>query len=136
MSLWLDSLLDCSRNSGEDLGKRAKCILVHLSMSVPRSWWEHMLDTGKIRDDHFNILKDLRIELLEIPELPEQPEFDLLVALAFIDENIEDRELKYGTIYSQHSVEEYFSEAKKILNNRKDINKLSAKFKRKANLLA
>ena len=69
MSLWLQSLDSCLYNYGEDLEERAKCILTHLSMEVPRSWWEHALEAGKIRGDYINLLCDLRNELIEIFKL-------------------------------------------------------------------
>lgn len=121
MSLWLQSLDLCLYDSGEDSEERAKCILAHLSMKVPRSWWEHALQTGSIPDSYIHILYDLQKELMKITALPELPEFGLLVALGFIDEHIEDQELLFGTVYSQYSIEEYLSKAKGILNKRNDL---------------
>ena len=136
MSLWLQSLDSCLYNCGEDLEERAKCILTHLSMEVPRSWWEHALEAGKIRGDYINLLCDLRNELIEIFKLHERVEFGLLVALAFADEHIENQEAKYGTFDSQYSVEEYLTKAKEILTKRKDLIKLAEKINEKAKLLA
>ena len=70
---------------GEDLDKRAKCILAYLSMPAPRSWWEGALKTGNIAESYIHILQDLRGELLAIPGLPERLDLGLLVALGFVD---------------------------------------------------
>jgi hypothetical protein len=135
MSLWLQSLDTCLYGCGEDLEGRAKCILAHLSMNVPRSWWEQALNTGKITGDYITLLRDLRNELLDIIKLPERTELGLLVALAFADEYVENEEAKYGTFDSQYSVEEYLTEAKKILTKRKDLQILAEKINKKAKLL-
>lgn len=136
MSLWLQSLDSCFYDNGGDLRERARCILAHLSMTVPRSWWEHALNTGSVPDSYIGILKGLRNELLEILDVPEQLEFGLLVALAFADEQREKRELKYGTVDSQCSIEEYLYKAKEILIKRKEVRDLGDKISEKAKLLA
>lgn len=43
MSLWHESLGLCLYDCEEDAEQRAKCILEHLSMDVPRFWWERAL---------------------------------------------------------------------------------------------
>ena len=96
--------------------QRAKCILAHLSMKVPRSWWEHALQTGSISDSYIHILYDLQKELMKISALSELPEFGLLVALGFIDEHIEDQELIFGTVDSQYSIEEYLRQREYWIN--------------------
>jgi hypothetical protein len=135
MSLWLQSLDSCFYDNRGDLGDKARCILAHLSMTVPRSWWEHALDTGSLPDSYVSILKGLRNELLEILEFPNQLEFGLLVALAFADEHGEDRELKYGTVDSHCSIEEYLSKANEILKRHIELRELGEKISEKAKLL-
>lgn len=127
MSLWLQSLDNCLYNCENDLDGRAKCILSHLAMDVPRNWWEQALDTGKIRNDYLVLLRDLRNELLKIIESPEHAEYGLLIALAFIDDHVESQDAKYGTFKSKYSIEEYLERAQKILINRNDLRKLVKK---------
>ena len=43
MSLWYESLGLCLYDCEEDAEQRAKCILEHLSMDVPRFWRERAL---------------------------------------------------------------------------------------------
>lgn len=136
MSLWLQSLDTCLCNCGEDLEKRAKCILSHLSMNVPRSWWEHSLDTGEIHYDYVNILCNSQNELREIIKLPEHMGLGLLVALAFADEYLQNQEAKYGTFDSQYSIEQYLTKAKEIFVKREDLRKLAEKINEKAKLVA
>lgn len=124
MSLWLQSLGYDLYDCGDNLEEKAKCILAYLSMPVPRSWWEHALQIGSIPDSYILILQDLHKELIKTPELPERPELVLLVALGFVDEHIEDQEKIFGTVYSQHSIEEYLSKAKEICARRPELSKL------------
>jgi hypothetical protein len=44
---------------------------------------------------------------LKIVSVSERLDFDVLVALAFADEQIETQKAKYGTYDSQYSFEEY-----------------------------
>lgn len=136
MSLWLQSLDTCLYSCGNDLEERAKCILAHLSMNVPRSWWEQSLNTGKIHSDYMTLLRDLRNELLRILKLPERIEFGSLVALAFADVQAEKQKAKYGTCDSQYSVEEYLTKAKEILTKREDLRIFAEKINEKEKLLA
>jgi hypothetical protein len=66
MSLWFESLSYCLYDSGDDHESRAKCILSHLSMDVPRSWWERALKTSNVSSSYASILHDMRKELLKI----------------------------------------------------------------------
>jgi hypothetical protein len=136
MSLWLQSLDSCLYDCGKDSKERARCILAHLSMTVPRSWWEGALETGDIPDAYINILQGIRNELIETHELPKWKGFGLLIALAFADVRGEDRKPKYGTVNSQCSTEEYLTKAKKVLTERKDLVELVEKINEKAKLLA
>jgi hypothetical protein len=53
-------------------------------MPVPRSWWEHALETGRVASSYATILRDLQMELSHAlnPDEPLSP--GLLMALAFI----------------------------------------------------
>ncbi len=124
MSLWLQSLGYDLYDCGDNLEERAKCILAYLSMPVPRSWWEHALQIGSIPDSYILILQDLRGELLTIEGLPERLDLALLVALGFVDDFIEDEELKFANLDNFYSIEEYLSKAKEICAKRPELSKL------------
>ena len=85
MSLWLESLSLCLYDSENETELKAKCILSHLSMDIPRSWWEKALETNNIQDSHASILQDLLKDLLRIPRLAGKINSGLLIALAFAD---------------------------------------------------
>lgn len=131
MSLWSQSLSYCLDDCGNDKEKQAKCILKHLSMPVPRSWWEHSLNKGRIDSSFINILQDFHRELIKIPELSKRIDFALLIALGFIDEQMEEKGDKYGTVDSQHSIDDYILKANKILSKRPDLIKLAKKITKK-----
>jgi len=135
MSLWSESLYLHLNNCGDDPEKTTKCILAHLSMTVPRSWWEHALQTRSVPESYVRILQELREELLEVPAFAERVGFALLVALAFADDNIKKREPKFGAVHSQSSIEEYLSRAKKILTKRQDLSELGKMIEKKAKSL-
>ena len=122
MSLWLQSLSFCLYDSGDDLELRAKCIFSHLSMDVPRSWWEQALETNSIQNTHANILHDLQKELLNIPALVGKIDSGLLAALAFADKK--GMKPTYGSADSLYSMEEYLDKAKEIFISRPEPSKL------------
>ena len=119
MSLWLQSLSFCLDDSEDDPKLIAKCILSHLSMDIPCSWWEGALETNNIQSSHADILQDLKKELLNIPELVGEIDSGLLVALAFADKK--GTIPTYGTVNSQYSLKEYLDKAKKILIERPEL---------------
>ena len=121
MSLWYESLGLCLDDCGEDAEERARCIFAHLSMDVPRSWWEHALQAGSVPKGYANILQDLHEELLKTAEFTEGIGFDLLVALAFADDDIDQQLPRYGTVYWECSVEQYLSKAKEVLAKRPEL---------------
>jgi len=122
MSLWLQSLSDCLYDSGDDLESKAKCIFSHLSMDIPRSWWEQALETNSIQESHATILHDLKKELLNISNLVEKIDFDMLIALAFIDKK--GTVPKYGTVDTPYSVEEYLDKANELFISRPELSEL------------
>ena len=133
MSLWLQSLEWCLYDCEDNPGEKAKCILSHLSMGVPRSWWESALQTGSVSESYIHILHDLRGELMETSALSELPEFGLLVALGFIDEDIKDK--RFGSVDSQYSIEQYIFRAKIILNKNNKLRILGKMIEEKAKCL-
>ena len=124
MSLWYESLDLCLYDCGESLEKRAKCILVHLSMPVPRSWWEHALRSGHVDDTITSILRDLRMELSKLVDFGEPVSYGLLVALAFTDENPTESGL--DGMNSQITVNDYLIKAKKVLAERPELAQLGS----------
>ncbi len=126
MSLWLESLYLCLYDYSEDLEERAKCILEHFSMNVPRSWWEKALDTGEISDAYINILINARNELFKIIKSPESINLGFLIALAFTEQPEGNRETR------DKSVEDYLASAKEILANQKGLRELAEKINKKA----
>lgn len=122
MSLWLESLSLCLYDSENETELKAKCILSHLSMDIPRSWWEKALETNSIRDSHASILHDLLKDLLKISRLDGEINSGILVALAFADKKGTDP--TYGSVDSPYSIEEYLDKAKKILIDRPELSKL------------
>jgi len=79
MSLWLQSLSFCLDDTGNDSESRAKCIFSHLSMDIPRLWWERALAVNGVDSSYANILHDFKKELLNIPELVGKIDSGLLV---------------------------------------------------------
>ena len=122
MSLWLESLSLCLYDYENDLESKAKCILSHLSMDIPRSWWEKALETNNIQDSHASILQDLLKDLLRIPRLAGKINSGLLIALAFADKR--KMKPKYGSDDSPYSIEEYLVKAKEILIDRPELGEL------------
>ncbi len=121
MSLWYESLGLCLDDYGEDTKERTKCIFAHLSMDVPRSWWEHALQTGNVPASYVHILQDLHEELLKTFKSTEDIGFGLLVALAFIDDDTDQQKPKFGTVDSECSIEQYLAKAKAKLAKRPEL---------------
>ena len=59
----------------------------------------------------------------------------LLVALGFIDDHIKEEELRFGSVDSQFSIEEYISRAKIVLDKRNDLSILGKMIEEKAKCL-
>ena len=121
MSLWYESLslglYDCGDNSTE----KARCILAYLSMPVPRSWWEQALKTGDVRN-WAALLFELQMELSKSLDLHEELSPDLLVALAFIDDDEQGKPSeRFDDTESKYAPYEYFERAKTILAKRPEL---------------
>jgi hypothetical protein len=123
--MWSQSLSLCSYDWGDNAAKRAKCILAHLAMPVPRSWWEHALEAGSVGSTYATILCDLQMELSNALNPDEPINLGLLVALAFIDDEKAERSLdRFGYMDSRHTPDEYLARAKEILAERPDLVRL------------
>jgi hypothetical protein len=122
MSLWFESLSLCLDDCGENSEEIAKCIFAHLSMSVPRQWWEYAMQTGHISNSYVQILGDVYQDLQKCPVLTGRVTFSLLVALAFMDD--ETNEPKFGTVHSQYPLQEYVARGNKILAERPELIRL------------
>ncbi len=120
MSLWYESL---GQHLGNNLEENAKIILAFLSMRVPRSWWEHALQTGSLGSSYIGVLKDLQKNLVKLPELSARVDYKVLVALAFIDDGDNTKD-EFGDPNSRHSIEDYIDRANKVLIERPEVNKL------------
>ena len=116
MSLWYESLGLCLYDCGENAEQRAKCILEHLSMDVPRSWWKRALGTETVPESCVDLLHDLYKELQKAPGMADW-NFGLLVALAFVDP-------QSGEPNSQCTIEEYLNKAKETLTNHPELKRM------------
>ena len=116
MSLWYESLGLSLYDCGENAKERVQCILEHLSMDVPRSWWERALEEKTVPESHVYLLHDLYKELRKAPGTADW-NFGLLVALAFVDP-------QSGEPNSQCTIEEYLNKASKILTNHPELKRL------------
>ena len=94
------------------------------------------METGRIDDSYIQILQDLYAELQAVPVLTGRVEVAALVAWAFADDEAEEREPKFGTVYSQHTIEEYLSRAKEVMKSRPAIRKLREMIARNAGFRA
>jgi hypothetical protein len=122
MSLWYESLAmgiyDCGGNKQE----RARCILSHLSMPVPRSWWERALKTGQVDETHASVLRECLAALSSAVGPGEDLNYGLLVALAFVEEPL--NESGSNTPNSKITIEGYLIKARKLLADRPDLARL------------
>ena len=116
MSMWYESLGLCLYDCEEDAEQQAKCILEHLSMGVPRSWWERALEEETVPESCFDLLHDLYKELRKAPGMADW-NFGLLVALAFVDP-------QSGRPNPQRTIEEYLNKAKETLTDHPELERL------------
>ncbi len=133
--MWYENLGLCLDDCGQDSGERVRCILAHLAMDVPRSWWEHALQTGSVPKFYTNILHDLHEELSKTYKSAESIGFGLLVAMAFADDNTDQQLPRFGTVYSKCSVEQYLAKAKEILAKRPELNRLGQAIEKRKTFL-
>jgi hypothetical protein len=122
MSLWYESLALCLNDCNEKLPERAKCIITYLSMPVPRSWWEEAMIAGRVQGTHAHVLHNLRMELSKVANLRDQLSSGVLVALAFMDGDIEGvLGGRFGQVDSQYSLDDYLAKAEKVLAERPEL---------------
>ncbi|MEE4607068.1 MAG: hypothetical protein V2J65_37735 [Desulfobacteraceae bacterium] len=122
MSLWYESLAMGIYDCGEDKQARAECILSHLSMPVPRSWWEDALKTGRFDKTHASVLRESLAALSSAVGPGEDLSCGLLVALAFLEEPF--NESGPNDTNRPTTVEGYLIEARKVLAERPDLARL------------
>jgi hypothetical protein len=122
MSLWYESLAMGIHDCGEDKQAKARCILSHMSMPVPRSWWEDALKTGQVDENHASALRESLAALSRTVGPGEDLSRGLLVALAFVEELL--NESGSNTTNRQPTVEDYLIEARKVLTERPDLARL------------
>ncbi|MFC1591345.1 hypothetical protein ACFL43_02355 [Thermodesulfobacteriota bacterium] len=133
MSLWLQSLSESLDICGKNKDEIAKCILRHLSMTVPRSWWTGALQNGIAPQGTFvDLLVKLRKELHEIPALLDRVGYDILIALAFLDDERSRHKIQYGSFNSPYQIEDYLSGAQAVLSKHPELKKLSKAIEREA----
>jgi hypothetical protein len=122
MSLWYQSLDFCLYDCGENQEERGICIVEHLSMQGPRSWWENALKKGRVDSTHASVLQDAQRALSTLKDLKFQLSFGLLVALAFINDDVDNSmDRRLGDVAARDIIEDYFSRALKVLTERPEI---------------
>jgi hypothetical protein len=122
MSLWHESLAMGIYDCGEDKQARARCILSHLSMPVPRSWWERALKTGRVDETHASVLRESLAALSSAVGPGGDLNCGLLVAVAFVEEPLNDSGSNIPN--SKTTVEGYLVKARKVLAERPDLARL------------
>jgi len=122
MSLWSESLSICLYDC-ENQEEEIRCILSYLAMPVPRDWWEKCLQSNKVRKDLVQLLKELCQDLHKMTGL-KWIDYSLLIALAFIDEDVADNQRRFSAFESQYSTDEYFQMAKTVLDKKPELKKL------------
>jgi hypothetical protein len=122
MSLWYESLAMGMYDCGGNKQARARCILSHLSLPVPRSWWERALKTGQIDKTHASVLRESLAALSSAVWPGEDLNCGLLVALAFLEEPF--NESGSSATNRPTTVEGYLIEARKVLAERPDLARL------------
>jgi hypothetical protein len=132
MSLWYESLAMGIYDCGGNKQARARCILSHLSMPVPRSWWESALKTGRVDKTHASVLRESLAALSSAVGPGEDLNCGLLMALAFVEEPF--NESGSSATNSQTTVEDYLLEARKVLAERPDLARLGRLINGKARL--
>ena len=130
MSLWYESLSLALYDCGDNPVEKARCILSYLSMPVPRSWWEQALQTGDIRN-WASLLSELQMELSKSLDLHEELSPDLLVALAFIDDDEpQNPSGRFDDTASKYTPDEYIAKAKKVLAKRPELAQVGSLIKK------
>ena len=122
MSLWFESLSICLSDC-ENQEEETRCILSYLAMPVPRNWWEECFQSNEVRNNYAQLLKELCQALHKMTNL-EWIDYSLLVALAFINDEMADNQRRVDIFESQYSTDEYFIMGKKVLDKKPELRKL------------
>ena len=130
MSLWYESLSLALYDCGDNPVEKARCILAYLSMPIPRSWWEQALQTGDIRN-WASLLSELQMELSKFLDIHEELSSDLLVALAFIDDDEpQNPSGRFEDTASKYTPGEYIAKAKMVLAKRPELAQVGSLIKK------
>jgi hypothetical protein len=132
MGLRYESLAMGIYDCGGNKQARAECILSHLSMPVPRSWWEDALKTGQVDETHASVLRESLAALSSALGPGENLNCGLLVALAFVEESL--NESGSNATNRQTTVAGYLIEARKVLAERPDLARLGRLIEEKTRL--
>ena len=81
------------------------------------------IQTNKVRNSFALLLRDLRQDLHKLTNL-KWIDYSLLVALAFIDDELVGNQRRFDTFESQYSTDEYLEMAKKVLDKKPELKKL------------
>jgi hypothetical protein len=122
MSLWFESLSICLSDC-ESQEEETRCILSYLAMPVPRDWWEECLQSNEVRNSYAQLLNELCQDLHKMTNL-KWIDYSLLIALAFIDDEIADKQRRFGAFESQYSTDVYLKMAKIVLEKKPELRKL------------
>ena len=122
MSLWFESLSICLSDC-ESQEEETRCILSYLTMPTPRNWWEGCLQSNKVGSNFAQLLKELCQALHKATNL-KWIDYSLLVALAFIDDEVAENQRRFDTFGTQHSTDVYLKMAKKVLDKKPELKKL------------
>lgn len=122
MSLWFESLSICLSDC-ESEEEKVRCILSYLAMPIPRNLWEACLQSNKVESSSAHLLKELCQALHKMTNL-KWIDYSLLVALAFIDDEVADNKRRLDTSESPYSTDVYLKKAKKVLDKKPELRKL------------
>ena len=109
MSLWYESLGSSCQSTKNDT-EQIQELLRHLSMPVPKEWWQSCLDDKSQIENYSEYLLEF---CDKITELQTWNHYGLFVALAFTG-------LDYITPF-QYSIDHYLNSAKDVLKNQPKI---------------
>jgi hypothetical protein len=103
---------------------RAKVILAHLAMPLPRSWWQDALKEEDLPGEGIlGMTRDLHNELKKLPELTDSVDYARLVALSFVDEAT-NAQPPLGQDDNVYVPEDYLAHADRVLAQRPELKRL------------
>lgn len=125
--LWFESFAESLDHCGNDLGKKIRCIIRHLSMPALRLWCEEGFLKRRVVDPlYVRILEDCYNILIELPGIGGMVTFGILIALPFTEGHLDED----WTLQTQTYLEKRYSEARDILSKRRDLRLLGMQMER------